>query len=241
MRFVAVGHVTNDRIDGKVVAGGSALYAGLTARALGAEAEIITSHAPDWVGSTDLPMRVVPARRTTTFEHVYEGGRRRSWLRSVAAPLEGIIEADIVFLCPVAGEVDAAGRGLVGAGLQGWLRHIDPAGEVSTRPLEKLPEADVYFASTHDISDPPDVPLFLWTDGARGVRVGIDGTFHVLPAAPAHEVDPTGAGDVFAAAFLVALYRTRDPLHAAKVAARAAAIAVEGVGTSALLRLTPIH
>ena len=238
MRFVAVGHVTNDRIEGKIIAGGSALYAALTARALGCEAEIVTSHAPDWVGSTDIPMRVVPARQTTTFEHVYQGGRRRSWVRSVAAPLEGTIDADIVFLCPVAGEVSARGRGLVGAGLQGWLRHIDLAGEVSSRPLEKLPDADVYFASTHDLSQPPDVPLFLWTDGARGVRVGVDGSFHFLPAAPADEIDPTGAGDVFAAAFLVALYRTHDAVHAAKAAVRAAAIAVEGVGTSALSRLT---
>ena len=55
-----------------------------------------------------------------------------------------------------------------------------------------------------------------------------------MPALPRTEVDPTGAGDVFAAAFLVRYQETGDPLEAAAFGACAASCAVEGVGTSTL-------
>jgi sugar/nucleoside kinase (ribokinase family) len=47
-------------------------------------------------------------------------------------------------------------------------------------------------------------------------------------------VDPTGAGDVFAAAFLVRYQETGNPLEAAAFAACAASCAVEGVGATSL-------
>ncbi len=53
-----------------------------------------------------------------------------------------------------------------------------------------------------------------------------------MPAFPATERDPTGAGDVFAAALLVRLHETGDPLDAARFAARVAAASIEGRGVS---------
>ena len=50
-------------------------------------------------------------------------------------------------------------------------------------------------------------------------------------------MDPTGAGDVFAAAFLLALARGDDPVDAARLGAAAASIVVEGRGGDALPRL----
>jgi sugar/nucleoside kinase (ribokinase family) len=47
-------------------------------------------------------------------------------------------------------------------------------------------------------------------------------------------VDPTGAGDVFAAAFLVRYHESGNPLEAAAFAACAASCVVEGVGASTL-------
>ncbi len=44
----------------------------------------------------------------------------------------------------------------------------------------------------------------------------------------------TGAGDVFAAAFLVGYHETGDPLEAAAFACCAASCAVEGVGATTL-------
>ena len=51
-----------------------------------------------------------------------------------------------------------------------------------------------------------------------------------MRARPAKEVDPTGAGDVFAATFLVEYDRSGDPWLAAAAAACAGSLTVEGEG-----------
>ena len=48
------------------------------------------------------------------------------------------------------------------------------------------------------------------------------------------EVDPTGAGDVFAAAFFIRLYQTRDPWEAARFATQLASISVTRPGISGI-------
>jgi sugar/nucleoside kinase (ribokinase family) len=53
-----------------------------------------------------------------------------------------------------------------------------------------------------------------------------------FPAYPAVELDPTGAGDVFAASFLCSLYRHGDPREAVNFANRVAAYSVEAMGVS---------
>jgi sugar/nucleoside kinase (ribokinase family) len=46
--------------------------------------------------------------------------------------------------------------------------------------------------------------------------------------------DDLGAGDVFAAAFFVALFEGQDPAHAASFANAAAAIRIQGPGPGAI-------
>jgi sugar/nucleoside kinase (ribokinase family) len=55
-----------------------------------------------------------------------------------------------------------------------------------------------------------------------------------IPACAALPVDPTGAGDVFAAAFLIRYYETHNPMVAGRFAHAAAAYAIEGEGTQAI-------
>jgi sugar/nucleoside kinase (ribokinase family) len=55
-----------------------------------------------------------------------------------------------------------------------------------------------------------------------------------VPAFPAESVDPTGAGDVFAAALLVYLHRTGDLERAAGYAHATAAFCIEGEGVEGL-------
>src|SRR5258707_147550 len=78
------------------------------------------------------------------------------------------------------------------------------------------------------------VPLVALTRGWRGLTLHTRSGAQDVPALPRPEVDPTGAGDVFAAAYLVRYHEVGDPLAAAAFAACAASCAVEGVGTSTL-------
>ncbi|PYQ49196.1 MAG: hypothetical protein DMF78_18980 [Acidobacteria bacterium] len=55
-----------------------------------------------------------------------------------------------------------------------------------------------------------------------------------VPGLPRQEVDPTGAGDVFATAFLVRYQETGDPSQAAVFAACAASCVVEGLAATSL-------
>jgi sugar/nucleoside kinase (ribokinase family) len=133
----------------------------------------------------------------------------------------------------------------VGAIGQGWLRAFDLEGNVSAKdwsePARALSGVHVLFVSQHDLKegrDPHDflahVPIVAVTRGWQGVSLlSREGDVDV-PGFPRPEVDPTGAGDVFAAAFLVGYAERQDPQEAAVFACCAASCAVEGVGASSL-------
>lgn len=255
--FAAIGHVTNDRLASGIAPGGSALYAALTAARLGCRASILTSFGDDFTGRALLDEAGVTvdnlaAERTTTFENLYEGGVRRARVDAVARRLEHPARADVVFACPVVDEVapEIVTGDLVGAGLQGWMRRIDAAGVVHRRPLEHvsfLASCRAVFCSDEDLGEDAArltlalvkvVPIVVVTQGAAGAQVIVDGRSHHVPAVPVHDVvDPTGAGDVFAAAFLIALAGGADPLAAARHGAACASVVIQGPGPSALTRL----
>jgi 1D-myo-inositol 3-kinase len=261
MRLLAVGHVTWDRRDGGDVLGGSVTYGALTARKLGWETAILTSAGPDFVSERDLPgVRVFchPAAATTRFTNIYDAdGTRRQVVTARADDVELLDlpeewrRPDALLLGPVTGElsafpVSAFEAGCVGAIAQGWLRDIDPDGHVSARewpsPSRDLPGVHVLFLSEHDLAGgvarAPEflslVPIVILTRGWRGLTLHMRNGAQDVPALPRPEVDPTGAGDVFAAAFLVSYHETADPVTAAAFAACAASCAVEGVGASSL-------
>lgn len=75
------------------------------------------------------------------------------------------------------------------------------------------------------------IPEVMVTRGAQGVVAMIEGEFFDVPAPPAIMVDATGAGDVFAATYLAAALRGIKPLNRLKYANRAAAHAIEAVGS----------
>jgi ribokinase len=66
--------------------------------------------------------------------------------------------------------------------------------------------------------------------GSRGSVVYSEGRSMFIPAAPAHVVDPTGAGDSYCGAFAAAVLRFGDPFIAAVLATATASIAVEHSG-----------
>jgi sugar/nucleoside kinase (ribokinase family) len=68
------------------------------------------------------------------------------------------------------------------------------------------------------------------TLGADGARVRSKELDVTVPAPPANEVDPTGAGDIFAAGFIAATLDGEAPVEAARLGCRLAARSVEVLG-----------
>jgi sugar/nucleoside kinase (ribokinase family) len=78
------------------------------------------------------------------------------------------------------------------------------------------------------------VPVGVVTVGRRGALLYVNGERYDVRPRPARVVDATGAGDVFAAAFLIEYHRHGDPWEAAEAATCAASLSVEGEGWSAV-------
>ena len=76
------------------------------------------------------------------------------------------------------------------------------------------------------------VPLAVVTSGRQGALLYVNGDRYEVRPYSAREVDPTGAGDVFAATFLIRYHFEGDPWQATEAAACAAGLSVGGEGWS---------
>lgn len=222
---------------------------------------MLTAAAPDFVPDRDVPgvlAFVEPSPQTTRFLNSYdEAGQRMQTLASRArnVELEPLPDAwrdpDVLLLGPVAGELGpgfttAIRGGVVGATAQGWLRAFESDGSVVPRPWSSpgrdLEGVHVLFLSENDLPDAEEearrfldhVPIVVLTRGWRGLTLITRSQAHDVPGLPRQEVDPTGAGDVLAAAFLVRYHESQDPLEAAAFGACAASCVVEAVGAAGL-------
>ena len=259
--YVLIGHVTRDVVGDGFVIGGTVTYAGLTALALGCRVGAITSTGSDLALARQLPgieVQVKPAMMTTTFENVYCEGHRQQWIRAIAAPLDRSLvpfawrSAPIVHLAPLVGEfgseiVPTFERcQLLGLTPQGWLRTWNDEGFVRRspwhQPREALSACDAVVLSEEDVEGDWDTlrsyaeitRLLVVTRGAQGCVVFDRGHGWQVPAFDVREVDATGAGDVFAAAFFVGMIRDGDPIAAAHYANCVASFAVEALGTDGI-------
>jgi sugar/nucleoside kinase (ribokinase family) len=258
--FLVVGHVAKDLSEEGWLLGGTAAYSALTARNLGRRAAVLTSAGADLALDQSLEgMELVslPSPVTTTFLNVYENEGRHQYIRTVANSISmDSIPSDwrntpIVHLGPIAGEFDEAmidsfQASLLGLTPQGWLRQWDKGGRVSPRRWSEaarvLPRIDALFVSEEDLAgeasplreqlDLP--PLAVVTQGAQGATLYLQGRARHFPAIEAQAVDTTGAGDVFAAAFLVRLEETGDPEEATSFANVAASLSTEQAGISSV-------
>ena len=169
---------------------------------------------------------------------------------------------EVALLAPVANEVapdlstGLAAR-VIGAAPQGWLRQWGADGRIHPRRLgpsgtEALRQFSALILSREDLTGPAAdaaaqanaeqilaewarvVPLVVVTRGPEGAELRRGGAVERFAGYPAHELDPTGAGDVFAATFLCALAASGDAAAAVDRANRVAALSVEGLGASAI-------
>ena len=257
--YLAIGHVAKDLTPDGWRLGGTVAYAALTVRAFGYTPGVVTSYGDDMDLSPVSAISVsrVASPTTTTFENIYGPKGRTQYLHARAAPLDYAAvptswrRAPVVHLAPLAREVDtglarsfAATGALVGLTLQGWLREWDDDGRVRARETwpeagAVLPHAGAVVFSLEDVRGDWDLArswaettaVLVVTQGPRGCTVFARREApRVFPAPAQAEVDPTGAGDIFAAAFFVTLHQTGDPWVSAQLANEVAARSITRTG-----------
>jgi len=253
--YLIIGHVTKDIVPGGERQGGTAAYAGLTSLAWGASTALVTSCSPacNLSALDGMLIQKVLSGRETIFENRYHNGVREQWIRSVAESLGAVhippfwFGPSIVHLAPVAGEVkpgllDLFPHSLRCVTLQGWMRALDADGKVrhAVKPEAELAArgADAAVFSLDDVDG--DVaeaerlarmcPACAVTDGAQGCRVFWKGEVQAFRAPPQPEIDPTGAGDIFAAVFFLRLKETGNAWEAARMATVLASNSVTRLG-----------
>jgi sugar/nucleoside kinase (ribokinase family) len=264
--FLAVGHLCCDRVDGRKILGGSASYASLTARGLGRDVGVVTAFADDFPFADtfrNILVENVGSPSTTVFENIYRNGVREQFVESVASSIQtGQIphtwkETPVVYLCPIAGEVMADvvrqfPDALIGIGAQGWFREWDAAGRVRRKQwidAEAIVSyADAVVYSELDIDEPYAfaeelsrfAPIVIVTQSSQGAELFVKGDRIHVPAYEIKEIDPTGAGDVFAAAFLVRYWESKSVVEAARFACCTASFVCEKEGTEGIPTLQQV-
>jgi 1D-myo-inositol 3-kinase len=150
---------------------------------------------------------------------------------------------------------------IIAATPQGWLRDWDEDGRVWPTPWASaeyiLPLLDVLILSHDDLLPFADgnrteadailsrwslqIPLLVATDGQYGATLFQHGITRHFPAYPAREVDPTGAGDVFAASFLVHFYRHGNPHAAVDFANCVSSLSIEHEGITGIPSMEAVN
>jgi sugar/nucleoside kinase (ribokinase family) len=272
-----IGNPTRDTIrtdaDAVEALGGTVLYAGLLLKKLGHEVAVVGNG--DQIMHDFLVHHAIqtdcfnPAAHIIEFENAYCSGKRFQkakagdaiYLKDVP---QAAFESEALLIGAVLQEVDveiaAVPRaGLLMLDLQGFLRRLSAAGDVSLHfdartervirncdILKVDPEEAFVVTGTHQ----PDraaqrlhrmgAPVVLITLGARGCWI-YDGTKKAAIEAPRIDaVDPTGAGDVFAAAFTSQILKGTGLETAGRFATAAAALSTRSFGPEGVPTLEEI-
>jgi hypothetical protein len=207
-----------------------------------------------------LDLRADESGELPRYANTYDArGNRTQLLLAEGSPLQLAPrlhpgdEPDVVFITPAYHEFARAPLrfkgSIVGVSLQGPLRATDSANRVVPNPAALsvatrfLRRGWLGFFSEEDTAAPEALAAHITTLGAvailtRGYNGATlfdsDGSQHHWDALPANPVDPTGAGDCFASAFLFRLAETEDLAAAMRFALAAGALAVEGRGLAGI-------
>ena len=253
--YLVVGHITVDLTPQGPRMGGTAAYSALTARALGLRVGVVTSWGAEIpLGLlSDIPVVSFPAEKSTTFENIYTPGGREQYIRAIAPLLdyyqipEPWRNVSIAHLGPVAQEVEPGlvrnfSASLLGVTPQGWLRGWDKDGHVFHTEWPEasfvMQHAVAAVISVEDVDNDEErieelaasCHVLAVTEAHLGARLFWNGDVRRFRAPEVEEVDATGAGDIFAAAFFARLLATRDPWEAARFATQVSAISVTRPG-----------
>lgn len=259
--YLMLGHITSDVLaDGSTIPGGTSLYAARTAQRLGMETAIVSAQATlptDW--PSQVPVAFATHSHAPIFENRYTPQGRVQFLHGDALPLtiadvpSAWRNPAVVHLGPILAEtpielVDAFPDAIIGMTPQGMMRRWQQpfpcriAYQPFHPPAAFLRRLNLLVMSIEDVHGDVSVAeayaehcrFVALTYGSHGADLYVDGVKHHVAAYPAVERDPTGAGDVFAAALMIRYQESHDPIEAGYFAAVVAAASVEGLGISAI-------
>ncbi len=253
MDTLLIGHIAADVVPQGLTLGGTVGYAAWTAHAFGRRVGVLTSARPDdpllATFAPQISIRVIPAAATTTYDNQYTPSGRVQYIQAVAEHLRAEhIPADwrtpsTVHLAPIADEISPdvitafSTQTTMLITPQGFMRQWGPDGRIQFKrwfDRDLLKRAQFVVLSEEDIAQAPDVEqeyrqhteILVVTQGDQGGRYYIQGEPFYYQAHPTPTVDPTGAGDVFAAALVMAWHHTADVHRSIRVAARLSAHAI---------------
>jgi len=253
--YLVIGHVAHDLTPTGSRLGGTVAYSALTARALGLRVGVVTTSGPETslAALNDIPVLALESPRSTTFENIYTEHGRVQYLRAQAARIDFAAvpdvwrRASIIHLGPIADEMDAIlpeefSPALLGLTPQGWMRQWDSESRVSRKEWTgadtALARANAVVISREDVNGDDELienmahqtRVLAVTEGAAGAVLYWNGDRRRFRAPEVKEVDATGAGDVFAAAFFIRLFSTRDPWEATRFATLLATCSITRLG-----------
>jgi len=259
--YLVIGHVAHDLTPDGWRLGGTAAYSALTAQALGLRVGIVTASGPETSLAQlgDIPVISLASPNSTTFENIYTTSGRIQYLRAQAKRIDLDLvpdswrRASIIHMGPIANEVDSVlpdsfSPALLGLTPQGWMRQWDSECRVSRGEWVgaelALDRAGAVVISREDVNGDDELiehmaqqaRVLVVTESAAGAVLYWNGDRRRFRAPKVTEVDATGAGDVFAAAFFYRLLNTRDPWEAMRFATMLASCSVtrpglEGIAT----------
>lgn len=253
MSLVAVvGNLARDRVDGgPPQPGGCPFFAAYALRVLGKPGHVLTRYAdadrPLFdrpVAALGVPVTVLPASRTSGFDHAYAGEVRsttvteigESWKPRDAAHLDPdvswvhaapLLRSDfppdaIAALAEGGRRVSLDAQGLVRAPRLGPLVQdaaFDPSllDSLSVLKLSEE-EASIVAGGRFDAETARalGVPEILVTLGSHGEDVWVEGVATHVPTTPVLGVETTGAGDAFMVAYVSARHDGEPPVEAAR-------------------------
>jgi len=259
--YTTVGHVTADVLsDGSRRPGGTAFYSALQAARLGRRALIVTQGEPGEIEDllepyrSELELQILPAEHTTTLETSGTGLARSQRMLAWAGAIDEAavaIDTEILHLAPVARETPRRWRGqagFVGLTPQGLVREWSGEGR-RIRPSAPDPRGipdscdAIVLSETERASCAALIARVAAAGAVVAVTAGSSPTTILLAGDEVLGVevppldgpgDDLGAGDVFAAAFFMALEEGVDPAAAAGFANAAAAVRMRGSGAQAI-------
>jgi sugar/nucleoside kinase (ribokinase family) len=254
--YLVIGHITEDHIDDSKRLGGSGLYCSLLAARMGFSSALYTACSLELPTELlkDVIIEIQASDQTTTFNNQYSTSGRKQILLERAPVLDlsqlsdEFLNAKVIHLAPVAGEIvlenlpDFPQADLF-LSLQGWLRKWDQAGLVSPTDWPGFTNISVNisggFLSVEDLGGDQSkleplleaFPLLVLTQGRSGATIYQQGNQTHIPVLSERSGDPTGAGDIFATAFIISYtIAGKTAVESAHLACRLAEISIEQVG-----------